>query len=707
MTTLSSCEKKRDLNDNPFFEEWDTPHGVPPFSKIMPEHYEKAFERAFSLYAEEINQIVSNNETPSFQNTIEAFDRAGEMFERVYNIFEYICDTASSKEIREAQKTILPKVKLFLSSIYQNEKLFDKVSRIYDRRMSLELDKTERRLVEKIYERFTDGGALLDKSQRSRLQDIETQCVEIQSAISANILAQDSTYYFEVPISKVEGLPLEIKDLAREEANRRNLEDKMVFTFRRSSIFPFLQTSNNRDLRKSFYTAYTSRCNKGEWDNTDNIHRLMELRAEKAEMLGFRSYAHYRISHQNEKNPDKIFSMVKEIFKYANLKAKEERGRLFTQFTMDNRECDSTDFKSWDWWYYAEKLRKKEYISDDQIRNFFSLDNVQLGAFNLLNRLYGITFRPIAAPTYEKNVRVYEVINDDLSSLGVLYIDPYSRNGKKQGAWCSELVPSREINGKRRAAIVAVSYNFTEPIDKNRPTLLGLKEVRTFFHEMGHAIHFLFCRTKYNLLRHPEWDVVEFPSKLMEQWAFEPSILRSYAFHYRNSEAISKSSIEKIQKVLLFNQGFDLTELSAAALLDLEIHMLKDYTDFNADSFQQEVLYKKYEMIPQIEPRYRLPYFAHILKDDYAAGYYFYLYSEVMAHDTFDAFVQTGDVTDKRMAQQLRKYLESSGDLDGESSYQAMIGHQPEIMHMLLRRGMIQKQKEEEIDKEQVEDSDE
>ena len=416
---------------------------------------------------------------------------------------------------------------------------------------------------------------------------------------------------------------------------------------------------------------------------------MIRLRTEKAKLLGYKSYAEYVVSDQMAGSPQAVYTLLDEVWNPALDRAKEELAEMTEHFKKDY-PAEDAKFESWDWWYYAEKVRQQKYsLNEENIRQYFSLDNTRQGIFNLANRLFGITFRPVNVPIYHKEVSAYEVLDKDNSHLGILYFDFHPRAGKGQGAWCGYYREQRyEADGTRTAPVVSIVCNFTRPT-ASAPSLLTLDEVTTLFHEFGHALHFLFTDVRYNGLIGVEGDFVELPSQIMENWALTPEMLRTYATHYRTGEVIKDQYISRIENSSLFNQGFNTTELIAAALSDMDIHSTKEYSTIDVDGFEYNALYEKRGMLREIEPRYRYTYFAHIFSGGYSAGYYFYIWAEVLDKDAFEAFRETGDLFDRRTAEALRSEILSKGGSEaGMTLYKNFRGKSPDKSAMLKARGL-------------------
>ena len=686
MTTLNTtfCSKQVQKEGNPLLNEFATPYGVPPFDKIEAEHYGPAFEYAMSLHNEEVAAILANNEEPTFANTILELDRSGMMLANISDLFGMMCAAMNSDEMQELQEEVMPKLAAHYDAISMNEELFNRIKVVYDKRNSTDLNAEQIRLVEKMYDGAVRQGALLKGEQKERLQKINEELSLLTVKFDNNLLAETNDFKLELSGKECKELPKAVRDAAQE-----GNDDKFIFTLHKPSLIPFLTYSQNRELREKIYKAYLNRGNnENKHDNKAIINDMIRLRIEKANLLGYKSYADYVTSEQMAGSPKAVYELLEGIFTQANEKAKEELAEMNTMFKRDH-SGENDKFASWDWWYFAEKVRKQKYnLNEEMTSPYFALDNVRQGAFNLANRLYGLTFRPIVVPQYHNEASAYEVLDTDGSHLGVLYFDFHPRASKSQGAWCGYFRrPSYDSNGKRIAPVVSIVCNFTRP-SGNTPALLSIDEVTTLFHEFGHALHFLFSDVPYNGLLDVEGDFVELPSQILENWALEEELLKTYALHYRNNTIINKSLIDKIHRSAQFNQGFMTTELLAAALVDLDIHSLTEYKELDVDAFEYNALYEKRGMISEIEPRYRLPYFAHIFAGGYSSGYYFYTWAEVLDKDAFAAFAETGDVFHRRTAQAFRKLLSSGGKKDGMTLYREFRGAEPSREALLKARGL-------------------
>ena len=688
--TLASCDSRKTAGENPFFTEWDTPHGVPPFDKILPEHFMPAFERGMSLHEAEIDAITSNKDEATFENTILAYDNAGQMLAQTELVFGMLCAAETNDRMQALQEQAMPLLAAHRDKIRLDDKLFVRVKEVYDRRAALGLDAEQMRLLQKTYDSFVRAGALLDAEQKARLKEINGQLSLTAVKFGNNILAENNNFVLELKSDELDGLPAGIRDAAREKAQQMGKGDKWVFTLHKPSLIPLLTYSTRRDLREKIYKAYLNRCNNGdEYDNKQLINDFIRLRTEKAHLLGYPSYAAYVVADEMAGTTDAVYGLLDQLEGIWTPALERAKGELAEMDTLLQKDIPGATFESWDWWYYAEKLRKQNYALDEEmLRPYFSLENVQGGIFYLANRLYGITFQPIVVPLYHPDAVAYEVLDADGSHLGVLYFDYFPRDGKSQGAWCGNYVEQTYKDGKRVAPVVSVVCNFTRPV-RNTPALLTLDETETLFHEFGHALHFLFHDVKYRGLSEVEGDFVELPSQVMENWAFEPEMLKHYAVHYRTGEVIPKYLVDKLRKSELFNQGFATTELIAASLSDMDIHSVTEYEPFDPMAFERQALNEKRGLIPQIEPRYRYPYFSHIFDGGYSAGYYFYTWAEVLDKDTFEAFRESGDLFNKKIAADFRaKLLSRGGSEDGMSLYRAFRGADPDKRAMLRSRGL-------------------
>lgn len=679
---MYSCTPKTD--NNPFLSEFKTTFGVPPFDQIKLEHYEPAFQKGMEEQMANIEAIIKNEEAPAFENTIVALDKSSPILNRVGGVFFNLTEAETTDELTALSVKIAPVLSEHNDNIYLNKELFKKVDAVNKKKEELNLTTEQKRLLEETYKKFVRSGANLGEAEQKRLREINSELSTLCITFSNNILNENNA--FKLFVDKEEelaGLPGWFKESAAKEAEDAGQKGKWLFTLHNASRIPFLQYAENRPLREKIYLAYINRGNNNDAnDNKKNIARIAALRLEKAKLLGFDCYANFSLDNAMAKNSPAVMSFLTDLWGYALPKAKVELKEL--QGLMD-KEGKGEKMAAWDWWYYTEKLREAKYnLNEEELKPYFKLENVRNGAFDVANKLYGITFTPMKGiPVYHPDVEVFEVKDADGSQLGIFYVDYFPRAGKRGGAWMSNY---REQAGNIRPLICNVC-NFTKPVG-DTPSLLTLDEVETLFHEFGHALHGLLTKCNYagisgtNVVR----DFVELPSQVMEHWATEPEVLKSYAKHYQTGEAMPDALIEKIQKQGTFNQGFMTTELLAAALLDMDLHNLTEVKDLDVLAFEKTEM-DKLGLIPEIAPRYRLPYFNHIV-GGYAAGYYSYLWANVLDADAFEAFKEKG-IFDKKTADLFRRnVLEKGNSEDPMVLYKNFRGAEPQLDPMLKDRGM-------------------
>ena len=689
MCTAESC-KKEGKDSNPFFTRWDTQFGVPPFDKIKTEHYRPAFDSAMVLHLAQIDSIVTDTAGPGFENTILALDNSGEMLHTVANVFFSLTAADTNPQMQAIEEEVSPLLTAHQDKISMNKELFAKIKTVYDNRSSLKLDPMQLRLTEKTYKDFVRFGAGLSEDDMARLKEVNEQISSLTVKFTNNLLAETKSFILEVDSAGIKGLPRSVVDAAA--ATAKEMDKKgWVFTLNKPSLIPFITYADDRDLREKLYKGYLDRCNyDNDTDNKQVINDITRLRIERANLLGFPSHSAWVLDDEMAKTPANVYSLLDELWKPALERAKAE---LDDMKEIKKAETGDDSFESWDWWYYAEKVRKAKYdLDEEMLRPYLSLENVRAGIFELCNRLYGITFRPVALPVYNKECQTYEVLDIDNSHLAVLYMDFFPRDGKGQGAWCGGFREQSYKDGKRVAPVVTITCNFTRP-NGNAPALLNLDETETFFHEFGHAVHSFFGDVPYKGLGNVERDFVELPSQIMENWCLEPQMLKKYARHYSTGEAMPDYLIEKIRKSTLFNQGFASIEYLAASYTDMDLHTLTKYVPFDVNKFEENALNTKRGLIKEIAPRYRYPYFKHIFSDafGYSSGYYSYIWAEVLDQDAYAAFVDSGDIFNKDIAASLRKNLLSKGGMaDGMTLYKNFRGQEPDRLPLLRKRGLIE-----------------
>lgn len=679
---MYSCTTQTETN--PFLTEFQTEHGVPPFDKIKLEHYEPAFLKGIEEQNANIDAIVNNSEAPTFENVIVALDNSSPILDRVSAIFYNMTEAETTDDLKELSIKLAPTLSEHSDNISLNQDLFKKVDAVYQQKDALGLTTEQQRLLEETYKGFVRSGANLSPEKQARLREVNKELSTLGIKFSDNVLNENNA--FKLYIDKEEdlaGLPDWFRQSAAEKAKEDGQEGKWLFTLGNASRLPFLQYSENRPLREQMYKAYINRGNNNDKnDNKKNITDIVKLRLEKAQLLGFDCYSNFVLDNTMAKNSTAVMDFLNNLWSYSLPKAKAEAVEL--QKIMD-KEGKGEKLEAWDWWFYTEKLRKEKYnLEEDEIKPYFKLENVREGAFAVANKLYGITLTKLEGiPVYHPDVEVFEVKDADGSHLGVFYVDYFPRPGKSGGAWMSNY---REQQGAIRPLVCNVC-SFTQPVG-DMPSLLTIDEVETLFHEFGHALHGLLTKCNYkgisgtNVVR----DFVELPSQINEHWATEPEVLKMYAKHYQTGETIPDSLIEKILNQKTFNQGFMTTELLAAAILDMNLHKLTDTQNLDVLAYEKEAM-DKLGLIPEIAPRYRTTYFNHII-GGYAAGYYSYLWANVLDNDAFEAFKEHG-IFDKKTADLFRNnVLEKGNSEDPMTLYKNFRGTEPQLEPMLKNRGM-------------------
>lgn len=679
---MYSCATSTD--SNPFFSEFKTEFGAPPFDKIKIEHYEPAFKKGIEEQNQNIQAIIDNKQEPDFENTIVALDNSDPILSRVSAIFFNMTDAETTDELTQLSIKIAPVLSEHNDNIYLNQALFKKVNAVYQKKETAKLTTEQSRLLDETYKSFVRSGANLDNQKQARLREINKELSTLGITFSNNILNENNS--FKLVVDKKEdlaGLPDWFCESAAQEAKADGKEGKWLFTLHNASRLPFLQYAENRALREKMYKAYINRGNNNDKnDNKKIITQIVSLRLEKAQLLGFNCYSNFVLDNTMAKNSETVMAFLNNLWQYSLPKAKEEAAEL--QKLMD-KEGKNEKLEAWDWWYYTEKLRKEKYnLDEEETKPYFKLENVRQGAFDVAHKLYGITLTPLKnIPVYHPDVEVFEVKDADGSHLGVFYVDYFPRPGKSGGAWMSNY---REQHGNIRPLVCNVG-SFTKPVG-DTPSLLTLDEVETLFHEFGHGLHGLLTKCNYagisgtNVVR----DFVELPSQIMEHWATEPEVLKMYAKHYKTGESMPDSLINKLLKQKTFNQGFMTTELLAAAILDMNLHNLKDVKGLDVVAYEKEAM-NKLGLITEIAPRYRTTYFNHII-GGYAAGYYSYLWANVLDSDAFEAFKEHG-IFDQKTASLFRSnVLEKGNSEDPMTLYKNFRGAEPKLDAMLKNRGM-------------------
>ena len=686
IAALTACGAK---HDNPVLAESALPFGAPEFSKYKSTDYEAAFMASFEEQRAEIDAIVANPEAPTFDNTIAALERSGKKLAKATGIFFNLNETDADDVMRETEKKLSPLFTEHSAYMTMNEALFARIKALYDTKAELGLSREQEMVLDKYYRMFVKGGALLDAEKKAQLMEIEKQLSLASIEFGENGLAETNAFELVITDEKdLAGLPQSSINAAREAAQAAGKEG-WLFTLHKPSWIPFLQYADNRELRRQMYLGYINRGdNNNENDNKEVIARILKLRQQKAQIFGYETFAEFQLEDKMAQTPEAAYNLLMTIWNAAVPKAKAEAAEL--QKMMD-AEGKGEKLEAWDWWYYTEKLREAKYaLSESELRPYFSLDNVRKGAFMVSEKLFGMKFQPIEGlDVYHSEVETFEVLDADGSHLALFYTDYFPRATKRAGAWMNNIVDASNIDGENQRPIIVNVGNFTAPT-ADTPSLLTIDETRTLFHELGHALHGFLTQTHYPTVSGTSVarDFVELPSQIMEHWAIEPEVLKMYALHYETGEPITDELIAKMQAASSFNSGFETMELVGAALLDMEFHMLKDYTDFDANAFEQSVA-DKIGLLPQIAFRYRGPYFNHIFSGGYAVGYYSYLWAEVLDADGFEAFRENG-IFDEATGRSFREnILEMGGSEEPMTLYKRFRGAEPNPEALLRNRGLI------------------
>jgi peptidyl-dipeptidase Dcp len=681
--------------ENPFLNKYNTEFEIPPFSKIDESDFMPAFTMGIEAHNKEIDSIIKNSENPSFENVIIALEKSGSLLDRVGAVFFNLSGSTSNEEIQNIEKDISPILSQHYDSISLNPKIFKKIKYLWDNIDSLNLSIEERKILEEKYKNFIRNGALLEGDDKEKYSSINQEISKLSVEFSQNLLAETNNFEIILNEEDLDGLPDDIIALAKEEADKKYKEtkdsmykDKYIFTPHRSSLYPFLTYSKRRDLRERLYNGYIMRGdNNNEFDNKEITAKISSLRVERANLLNFETHAHYVLDNTMAKTPEAVYGLLDQLWQPALSRASKELEELQS---LVNKEGGNFKIASWDWWYYSEKLRKEKYdLNDEELKEFFTLDNTIDGIFKTANKLFGLSFSErFDIELYHEDARVWEVRDKDGSHLGIYIGDYYTRSSKRGGAWMSTFKDQSNFDGRERPIVVNVC-NFPPP-SNDKPSLLNLEHVTTLFHEFGHALHGLVTNTEYKSLSGTSVsrDFVEFPSQVLEHWAVEPELLKSYAKHYKTGESIGDDLILKMQNASKFNQGFANVEYLAASYLDMDWHSLTTNEIQDTVEFEKNSL-KKIGLIDEIVSRYRTTYFQHIYSSSYSAGYYSYIWAAVLDSDAFSRFKNSGEIFNKDLAEKYRKYiLEKGGTEDPMELYRSFAGSNPEISALLNDRGL-------------------
>ena len=684
---IAGCCKK---SQNPFFQTWNTPYGIPPFNEIKYEHYLPAFEEGMKQQKAEIDAICNNEEEPTFTNTCEALEYSGQLLYNVSSVFYNLEGACNSPEMEEIAEKVAPLLSAHSDDISLNKALFERIKTLYDKKEELNLDPVEIRLLEEQYKGFVRGGALIPEEQQPRFREINERLALLSIKFGNNVLKASNNYKLVVEDkARLEGMPENALAAALDLGNAdETTKGKYVFTIQLPSYEPLLQFCKDRELRKEIWTAYATRCISDSLSNLKVIEETVNLRTERAKMFGFDSHAAFVLDNCMAKTPEAVNSLLMQVWNPAIKKAKEE---LSEYQKMIDVEGGNFKLEPCDWRYYTEKLRKEKYdINEEEVNAYFSLENVKNGIFEVSNKLYGITFHLNPnLPKYNEDNEVFEVKSGE-EVIAILYIDYFPRESKGSGAWMTNFREQwYDKEGKKVIPIVSLVLNCAKPT-ADAPALLNFDQVETFFHEFGHGLHGMLTDCKYRSLSGTSVsrDFVELPSQVMENWASEPQVLKMYAKHYKTGEVIPDELIAKLEASATYGQGFINTELLAASILDMDFHTITTVGKIDVLAFEDQKM-KQLGLIPEIISRYKSPYFKHIFTTGYDAGYYSYTWAAVLDADAFEAFKETGDLFDKKTADLFRTYvLEKGNTQDPMDLYVAFRGKKPVIEPLLRNRGL-------------------
>jgi len=688
----TACAKKAEetaVMDNPFFSEFATPFGVPPFDLIRPEHFTPAFERGMDAQKTEIAAITANPDPPTFANTVEALERSGALLDKVAGVFNNLTSSHTNEELQKIDKALAPKLAQHGDDIAMDAALFARVKAVHDEKDRLDLPAEEARLLEETYKDFVRGGAGLPPDKQARLRQLNEELSILAVRFGENVLKENNA--FELVIDDevdLAGLPPAVVAGAADAARERGRPGKWVFTLHKPSLIPFLQYSDRRDLREKMFKAYINRgANGNGLDNRALASKIAVLRVERAGLLGYKTHADYVLAKNMAKTPRAVYDFLGRLWPPALARAKAEAADMQEMIASEGKDFR---LEPWDWWHYAEKVKKARYdLDDNALRPYFQLENVRDGAFMVANKLYGITFTERAdIPKYHEDVRVFEVKDADGSHLAVLYVDYFPRASKQGGAWMNNFREQSIRDGKDIRPVISNNGNFSRPT-AGEPALISYEEALTLFHEFGHALHGMLTRCTYGSLSgtNVPRDFVELGSQIMENWAADPEVLKMYARHYKTGQLIPDALLEKMQKSRFFNQGFETVEYLAASFLDMDWHTLAEAKEPETIKFDEEAM-SRIGLIPEIVSRYRSPYFSHIFSGGYSAGYYSYIWAEVLDSDAFQAFKETS-LFDRATADSFRRnILERGGTEDPMVLYKRFRGREPKIEPLLKKRGL-------------------
>lgn len=685
------CGSAMAKGGNPFLGKYTTPYGIPPFEQIKVEHYKPAFVKGMEEHKKEIDAIVNNKKTATFENTIAALDRCGELLNKVASVFYGQNSACTSDEMQAVSREISPLLSQHSDDITMNAALFKRVKYVYDHQSEEKLDKEQKKLLEETYKSFVRSGANLSADKQEQLRKLNQEISMLQLTFGQNMLAETNAFQLVIDNKDdLAGLPQNLIASAAEVAKERGMDGKWVFTLHNPSVMPFLQYSDRRELRERMYKGYISRgCQGGKNDSREVVKKLVKARLEKARLMGYEDYASMALDNRMAKTPEAVYELLDQVWKPALAKAKEELADIQEEMKKDGRDFTA---EGWDWRYYADRAKRAKYAFDEnELRPYLKLENVRDGLFYCANKLYGITLTQIKnVPLPHPEAQAFEVKDAKGKHIAILFMDFFPRASKRGGAWCGTYRDQTYEKGKKITPVVTIVCNFTKPA-AGEPALLTADEASTMFHEFGHALHQFFQDVHYQGISNVPRDFVELPSQINEHWCFAPEVLKVYAKHYKTGEIMPQSLVEKMERSQKYGQGFATVEYVAASLLDMDWHVLKSVPDdLDVEDFERQTLVKR-GLLSQIPPRYRTTYFNHTMGGGYTAGYYSYMWAEVLEADGFEAFKETGDIFNQDVANRFRTYVLTPGGInDAMDMYVNFRGKKPDTKPLLRNRGLLE-----------------
>ena len=685
------CGSAMAKGGNPFLGKYTPPFGIPPFEQIKVEHYKPAFIKGMEEHKKEIDAIVNNKKTATFENTIAALDRCGELLNKVASVFYGQNSACTSDEMQAVSREISPLLSQHSDDITMNAALFKRVKYVYDHQSEEKLDKEQKKLLEETYKSFVRSGANLSADKQEQLRKLNQEISMLQLTFGQNMLAETNAFQLVIDNKDdLAGLPQNLIASSAEVAKERGLDGKWVFTLHNPSVMPFLQYSDRRELRERMYKGYISRgCQGGKNDSREVVKKLVKARLEKARLMGYEDYASMALDNRMAKTPEAVYELLDQVWKPALAKAKEELADIQEEMKKDGRDFTA---EGWDWRYYADRAKRAKYAFDEnELRPYLKLENVRDGLFYCANKLYGITLTPIKnVPLPHPEAQAFEVKDAKGKHIAILFMDFFPRASKRGGAWCGTYRDQTYEKGKKITPVVTIVCNFTKPA-AGEPALLTADEASTMFHEFGHALHQFFQDVHYQGISNVPRDFVELPSQINEHWCFAPEVLKVYAKHYKTGEIMPQALVEKMERSQKYGQGFATVEYVAASLLDMDWHVLKSVPDdLDVEDFERQTLVKR-GLLSQIPPRYRTTYFNHTMGGGYTAGYYSYMWAEVLEADGFEAFKETGDIFNQDVANRFRTYVLTPGGInDAMDMYVNFRGKKPDTKPLLRNRGLLE-----------------